>query len=344
MNKNFLLMLCLLIIPFVSAENLLFDYDSLQNSTQGKIYLYNFPHWIGLGEVGTITSSNYDNVSHDAWISFGGQNFNMTYDSSNNLYLINVISAVENTTNFNVTIGDWASKTGVKGSHVMKFRKDFNVTLSFFKNSNTSGTEVEPYDNEFQYVVLRYRDPSDTTSYRLGNIDSVRYLNAIGNLFPYYEEIGSSIGVTDHIYLWAKLDSGVANVKVYDNASYDMFVFDTNFMGSTTGLYEFGRPTPDNRFVTKNKVVAKLPVPTESNQSFDVFISAWEVYRWNMLKNFAGIVVLFLVWALIVVAVSYATVFWIPNPDIQTKAFASVVGVLVLATSPLFIYGVRLLF
>jgi len=63
-----------------------------------------------------------------------------------------------------------------------------------------------------------------------------------------------------------------------------------------------------------------------------------------MLKNFAGIVVLFLVWALIVVAVSYATVFWIPNPDIQTKAFASVVGVLVLATSPLFIYGVRLLF
>lgn len=337
-------------MALVSGENLLFEFSDLTMSSTSlnEMYLYNFPHWIGLGEIKTVTVTNVDDADNNfATIKLSnGTETNMTWNNATKTFTIAVTSSSREDVDFNVTMYNSSSDQLAKGNHSLRFRQAFNVTLKFYKNSNVTSTEVEAYDNEFQYALLRWRDPEDSDySYDLKSPNYVKFLNSFGGLFPYYNDIEDDnvYPTTDEIYLYAPLSSGIAVVKVYENASYDLYVYDTKWKNTAINFYEFGKPIVNDQYELSSTVADKVPVETESDQTFDVFISAWEVYRWGMVKNFSKILLFFMVWAVLVVGISFLCVCWIPNPDVQTKAFAAIIGVLVLGTSPLFVLGVRMI-
>jgi hypothetical protein len=337
--KNYLIIM-LLIVSFVAAENV---YRLPLTETPAKsIYLYNFPVWAEVGETTRITSTNVNTaIDNTAEIIIAGSAGSMNYDSTNNRFYADIISGSEEDVNFSIEINSSAGSRLAIMNDTIKFRVPFELTFNFYKNSNVSGTEVEAYDNEFQYAVIKLNPTGKHYSYTLESSSSLAWLDAVGNLFPYYKEVSTAKTaiISNDVFMWAKLNNGVAVIKVYENASYDLFTMSTNIYGGISPLYEFGKPIPTNAWEFSTKQAGDIRVSNETDTTYSVFISAWEVYKWNMAKNIAKIVFVLVIWAFIVLGLSFLLTAWLPA-ELAKSAFLVLLIVLGLATSPFLIMGI----
>lgn len=353
MNKIELLFLLsfVLVATGVSAENVYREFDTGYPEAD-TLLIYNFPYWIGVNDTGTLWVTNYfANDSNYAELTLGTANAtNMTYVPSSNRFRAYITSNATEDVNFTVTVKNSSGSILANGSSILRFRVPFTVTIDFYKNSNTTNTEVEPYDNEFQYAVLKYRDPySNNISYSftgesVGGFGLSGILNPIGRLFPDYQDIGTTtttIPVTDNVFLHGKMDSGSAEIEVYSNGTYDLYTWNGNIYGGLTPLYEFGKPQRQEQTEFRTVVVGDLAIENETSTTYSVFISAWEVYKWHLTKNLLKIIGALMVWGLLVLGFSFLLTCWLPV-DMRSGAFATVLGVFALVTTPLIIYAARL--
>lgn len=327
----------LVCVSFVSAEDIMRE----PQFTNAGVSLYNYPYWIEVNTTGTIITNNpsasYAEIRLNAGVPSNMTNVSGTWRAF-------VTSTVEEDANLTITYFNGSGSVIGSLNDTLRFRIPFTVTISFFKNSNATSTEVEAYKNEFQYAVMKYAAEGDGYSYTLGSPNSLEWMNKIGRLFPYYKDVvreGNSIKQTQDIYLWARISNGEAEFKVYNNGTYSLSTMNTNVNG-LYNFYEFGLPKPNGEIKFHSALAGNVPIITESDQAFNVFISAWEVYKWNATKNAMKIIFSLIVWGVIVIVLSYAMTFWLPI-DIRPKAFGTVLGVLAFATSPLLIMAVRIL-
>lgn len=340
-----ILLACLLSLTYAHAMDQYREFET-GYPDQDTLLLFNFPYWIEANETGTIYVSNYysDDTNYAQMQIAGGNWTNMTYVSSSNRFRAFVSSSTEEDVNFSVRVLSSVGDQLANGTGTLRFRVPFTVTMNFFKNKNTTNTDVEAYDNEFQYGVLVYHEPGvRQVSYELEVPNTNKVLNAIGGLFPYYRELETTTTtpVTQSIYLSARLDDGTAEFDLYNNGTYTLYTFNTDMYGGLTPLYEFGKPVRNGQTEFRSTVADDVVVGTESDATYSVFISAWEVYKWHVLKNFLKIVACLLAWAILVMGISYAATFWLPL-DMRGQAFGICLGVFATVTSPLLILAVKL--
>lgn len=342
--KYQILLAIILCAAFVSAENVYREFN--YSSPEERIYWYNYPYWIEANETGTLYVSNYDTATTNyAHITLAGGNAtNMTY-LPNNLFRAYVTSSTEEDVAVEISIYSQTGNLLANATDLLRFRAAFDVDLEFYKNNNNTNTEVEAYDNEFQYALLRYHLPGEPDySYTLKSGNTLSWLNAIGRLLPYYEDVGTDQAlVTDEVYLWARLDNGVATVQMYENGTYDLWTLNANVYGGLSSPYEFGRPIANGENQFRTTVVDQLVVDNETSTSYSIFISAWQVYKWHLIKNIAKIVFALVVWAFSIVALSFLCVFWIRDSEMRGKAFYIVLSTFALATSPILIMAIGML-
>lgn len=343
MKKNFIFILALLLLASsVHAENV---YREPQSTTSSTLYFYNFPYWIEVNETVPLYITNYgDATTNYAEINLSGGNAtNMTYLSGSDLFRTYLTSSAEEDVAFTITIKDSSGITLATVHDTLRFRIPFDVEFKFFKNTNTTSTSVEPYDNEFQYAAIYYNPSGNSYSYTLESSGGVGWLNNIGRLFPYYKDIGGSeqVRVTDEIYLWARLQDGIAVVKVYENGTYDLNTVNTKLYGGITPMYEFGRPIQNGQIEFDSAQAGDIKIGEETDASYSVFISAWEVYKWNLVMNISKILLVLIGWGLCVVVISFLMTAWLPT-DVREKAFGIVLGTIATVTSPILIIAVRL--
>jgi hypothetical protein len=331
----------LLTMTAVHAENVY--REPAYSSPTDRVYLYNFPYWIAVNDTEAVYVSNYDTTtSNYAEITLAGGNAsNMTYISGTNVFRAYVSSTQEEDVAFNVQIKSSSGTLLATMNDTLRFRIPFTVELLFYKNKNSTSTSEEPYDNEFQYATFYY-NPGDTYSYTLEASGSTSWLNKIGRLFPYYKDVGSDneVRVTDEIYLFGRLNDGVAEITMYENGTYNLHTVNAPIYGGLTAFYEFGRPIANGDIEYNTAVVDNIRVGVESDASYSVFISAWDVYKWNMLMNMGQIILVLVLWGVLVLLISFVTTVWLPN-DMRGQAFGVVLGVIATATSPILIMGIR---
>ena len=230
----------------------------------------------------------------------------------------------------------------------LRFRTPHTVTLDFFQNNAYTTTSLTPYDNEFQYALLKYRVPgTPIISYLLpdGGAMSASIMDALGSLVPYYESVSApaSYVYSQEIYLFAPLVSGVAEIEVYELGNYTLYTFDAdNPSASADSFYEFGLPRLVPGIDFRSSKIKDFPVENLTiAPSYSVFVSGWRVYKWHLMKNLLFVLLSLGVWGAFIVGFCYLLTSWIPNPDIQTKAFSALLITLGLASSPLLIMVVR---
>lgn len=348
MNKNFLIyslavFTILLSVSSVRAEDV---FREPTYRTDTDILFYNYPYWIEVNETGTLYVSNINTATNNyAEITLSGGNAsNMTYLSGSTLFRTYLTSTIEENVNFTIVYKNSSGSVLGNMTDTLRFRVPFTVTMNFFKNKNTTTTETEAYDNEFQYAVMHLKSSGSGYSYELKSSNSLSWLNSIGNLFPYYTEIGSDteeIRETQELYVFSRLNSGSAAFKVYENGTYTLHTMNSEIYGGLTSMYEFGRPISNGDLTFKSTLAGDIVIGTESSTSYTVFISAWEVYKWNLWKNIFKIIACLVVWGFLVVLVSFGITAWMPT-DVRSQAFGTVLGVLAVATSPILIMAVRL--
>lgn len=346
MNKKslFLAIIALaLIANAVHAENVY--RKPYYSSPTDKIYLYNYPYWVGVNETIPVYVSNYDttNTNYAEITLSGGNASNMTYIASTNTFRSYVTSSNEEDVNFTVNVYNSGGTLLATMNDTLRFRIPFSVEFHFYKNNNVTGTDVEAYKNEFQYATLFYNPNGKKYSYTLETTNSVSWLNKIGSIFPYYKDVGGNkakVRVTDEIYLYARLDNGVATFKVYENGTYDMDTVNTVLYGGLSPMYEFGRPIANGDVEYNTATVKQINIDNESAASYSVFISAWQVYKWNLLMNIGEILFVLVLWGGGVVLLSFLITGWLPN-DLRGEAFAVVMGTLAFVTSPVLVMAIR---
>lgn len=268
---------------------------------------------------------------------------NMTSVSGGSLFRAYFTSSDVEDVNYTVHYRASDGSTIASLSDTFRFRVPFTVEFQFYKSNNATGGDLEPYDEEFDYALLRYL-PEGAYSYTLdGGGFSVNFLNSIGRLFPYYKDVGGSradVRVTDEVYLHARVSNGVAEVKMYEPADYALSTVSTKVYGGLTPMYEFGRPVANPQVVFRLANAGTLAVSEAGDTSYSVFISPWDVYKRQLYVSVLKIVAVLLVWGLSAVLLAFLITGWLPT-DIRPQAFATVLGVVALATSPIIVVGVR---
>lgn len=339
MNKTFLIVVLFLCVGAVHAETVYREFNA--STPAAKIYWQNFPYWLEVNQTGTLLVTNFNTAATNyAQIKIGSGNYsNMTYLASSYTFRAFVLGTSEEDDVVTVQVYDNLGNLLATGTDTLRFRVPFTVTLDFYKNSNVSSTNVEKYDNEFQYALLRYRaDGKAPYSYTLDGRSANKFFNSVFSLLPYYRKVETSnVIVSQDVYVFARLNDGSAEIKMYQNGTYDLWTMNTDVVSALASLYEFGRPLRDGETQFRTSVADAFIVSNESDTGFDVFISAWQVYKWHLIKNVAKIIGVLVAWAFLVLGLAYVCTMWMPDPETRGKAFGIVLGVFATVTLPILV-------
>jgi hypothetical protein len=349
-NISLILALFLLLATYVSAETVYREFN--QSSPTQTIYLYDFPYWIATNVTGNLYITNPDlSITNFAELTLDGTNYtNMTFVQNQNAFLSYVISNVSENVTFNILIKNSSGALLANATDILRFRIPYTLTFDFFKNENATNTGVVAYKNEFQYALLQYHDPyHNTSTFTLDAASGTAFTNSIFNFFstiiPGFQPVKAKFTprVTNDIFLFARVNNGVATINAYDNGTYDLFTFDAPIYGATLTYYEFGRPMSDGENQWKTAIAGNFDVLTNVNQGFSVFISAWEVYKWGLLKNILKIVFVLILWAAAIVALSFLLTCWLADKEMARSAFGMLLLVFCVVSIPILILAVKVI-
>lgn len=343
MKRVFLfLAAALVLVSSVAAEDV---FREPAYRSDSHLYLYNFPYWIGTSEVTAVYVTNVNAATAYATIRFNGSAANMSAVSSS-LFRAYVTSASEEDVNFSVTYYDSGDVELGLLNDTLRFRTPFDVEFDFYKaDAPGANTSSSAYNNEFQYAVLQLTPDGTPSSIVDANL-GVNLANKIGSFIPFglYTPVGGAaaqVRVTHDVFLYGKLSGNAATVKMYENGTYTLSTMQAKVFGGLTPFYEFGRPITNADLGFNVANAGAIPINNESDASYSVYISAWEVYKANLLFSFGKMIFVLLLWGVVSIGVSWGCVFWMP-PDTRPKAFTVVAVIILLVMSPLLVAGIRL--
>jgi hypothetical protein len=248
----------------------------------------------------------YTNLTGRVVFSFeGGSSTNMTYVNITKHWEVFVSeSSTEGETTFYISayndINQSNATLAVNQSGIMRFFQPFNLTFRLFKGStsNTTAT-VEPYRNEFQYVFVQRFNDSKNQLPDFGDLDR------LFSKMPFYGTFGKRyiFPIDQTVSHWAKYENGQVTIKLYRAEKYNVFVTAVGRTGEVWP-HEFIRPQfQDTRYTSKLFDINILN-ETSSANDFDIYISAYEISKFNFWLNFAKNAFFFMIWIGLVAIIS----------------------------------------
>jgi len=180
---------------------------------------------------------------------------------------------------------------------VMRWRVPFYVTVRFWKadienkSSAWTSTEVSAYKNDFQYVYMQFANSSAS----LNPLKDVSYLDSWFGWVPFYKPVFSE-DLDTTLSFWAPYSDGSALVKLYEAGNYTLGIITFGLKGFSWD-YEFVYPQFNNEKY-KSKIIKDLDpvsISEETNSTLDVYISMWEINKYNVIMNLVYNIVIIVV-------------------------------------------------
>jgi len=170
---------------------------------------------------------------------------------------------------------------------VMNWRVPFYVTLRFWKadidnkSSAWTSTDVSAYKNDFQYVYMQFANSSKSRN----PLPNINYLDSWFAWMPFYENVFSE-DLDDTLSFWSPYTDGSALIKLYESGNYTIGVITFGLKGFSWDE-EFVYPQFNNKKYKSNiiKDLDPVSITGETNTTLDVYISMWEINKYNVIMN-----------------------------------------------------------
>jgi hypothetical protein len=231
------------------------------------------------------------NVSNNsALINFNLTNYSMT--KGIDYFSIAVSNPKREDVNFSVYLLNSTNETIEKLDGIMRFRVSFDVTIQIYKSSHGINSTV-PFRDDFQYVYIQKLGESsvqDTT---------LKYLDLLN------QKIGAEPQTLDStLSLWADYSGGQGIIKVYEAGNYTLSLETTKTKSSIPWAYEFMYPQALGSKYSQS--LTNLEIPSEENQIFKVYATAFEIDFMKAMLNIFLVVIVILVYVGLIILSFYS--------------------------------------
>ena len=251
----------------------------------------------------TEDGEKVDNSTQYAQIKFEGHTYNMNYDSENELFYIDVTEEDEKDISFTVMYyNSYDSNNTLNGTGIMRWRESFDITLTFYKQDmNDPDAQPTIYKNDFYYVYLL--PDNGTSKIQTDKIGYVDYLEDWFGWIPGYGGDLSGYGITKkeldiQTAFWSVYNDGEAKIKLYEKGNYTIHLI-TNKMTGGEWPYEFIYPQfKSAKYRTK---VASVEIRDETSTEYNVYMDAWEVFKFKLMMNLIYWIIAFIIYIIMVV-------------------------------------------
>lgn len=232
---------------------------------------------------------------------------------------------------------------------ILKFRKAFNISISFYKKSYLNDSYVPKlYKNDFNYVYLVLEDVYDTNSI-LGGIDNyakslndaVRNLNEFlpfDNKMMHFDKVRpyTTAYVDNRIYHWSTYEDGISQIELFEKGNYSLNVIDTNMIVEPNLLNQYVRPFREDSIDIDSEVMNNLEINGTNNLHYKITANIIEIQGFALIpKIFWSVIIL----TIFIVVVIIASIIPIANKYLAPSVI-SVGGLIVLGVLKI-IWGIK---
>lgn len=261
-----------------------FTVDLASSVTSSLLGDLEYPYYMDVNVTETIKFyfsyiSSYPGGIMQIW--FSGSFYNMT-DEGGSLYDINVISHIEEDVPFAVYIYNTTDYI-LMANGTMRWRIPFYETINFWQADNYTDTSVKQYKNEFQYVYMQFANNTGVNP-----LPDASYLDSWFNgWLPFYHNSFTNSSTLDRkLSFWSNYTNGEARVKLYEAGNYTIGIVSMGIM-APLWTEEFIYPQYATKKYSSKILNDNNPVNigTESNATLDVYVSMWEVNKFNVINN-----------------------------------------------------------
>jgi hypothetical protein len=246
----------------------------------GSLY---YPYFMDVDQIEIInyTHSCLDNSSWLA-IYFEGSFYNLTASSTQRFYVA-VTSNESEDIPFDIYLRNSTSDT-LLSSGTMRWRNPYYLTIHFWKSDSNEtnqwgSTKSALYKNEFQYVYMQYA--SETSGNPLTDIS---YLDSMVSWLPFYTDTFDS-HIDNTLSFWSDYVDGEAVIKLYEPGNYTIGIVTIPISGITWNE-EFVYPQFASKKYKSQIISSDAPVALEGTDAeIEVYISMWEVNKFNVIMN-----------------------------------------------------------
>ncbi len=179
----------------------------------------------------------------------------------------------------------------------IKIRIPFYYTVRLFKGGNYTNNDIGlmSYKNDFQYIYFSFYNTSDLP------LSDLRYIDRLFSWVPFYKD---SFTHYDDVYgvantrdtFWSDYRDGQGTVKLYEccEHNYSIYILSTRLKG-LSWEYEFIKPQIE-KFSYDSKIIKDFRPRVRENTTMDIYISAWEISKFNFTMNIVKWIVIICIW------------------------------------------------
>jgi len=245
------------------------------------------------------SSESINETGTQAVLVYNNQSYNMSYIKADDAWEILLYPTDEEYIEFYVSA--YAPSYLCKNASASTFgRISYYLTIHLYKGAtNTSDTNPVSYKNDFQYVFLQFAN--DTYGLKSYSPRDLNYLDKWFGWVPYYPTSGViATSIDTEMAFWDSYSDGVATIKLYEIGNYSVFLMSTDVTG-VGWSDEFTYPQYDEEAIT-NTIKNQLQITEKKDYTIDIYLSAWDVFQFNLWMNLAKWAGIILVWFCLTIA------------------------------------------
>lgn len=259
-----------------------------------------YPYYMGVNETETITLYDANMTDKEAYIRFQGTNYTMTNTST--YWYVDVTSTDEEDINFTIyvnhsTVGSILyNKTGV-----MRWHDAFYVTIRML--DERASNDSSPYKDDFHYIYLSPTDSRLASSFFDFDDDFYEMKwEWMDNLFLWIAGVEYDTSYDTSLAFWGNYNDGSAKIKLYEASNYSLNLITLDSKGSIGWDYEFIYPQFTRGQYDSEIIV--LEISQEVDQSYEVYMSKWEINWSRFLLDIGWNLFLVLLWIFLITMVA----------------------------------------
>lgn len=217
-----------------------------------------------------------------------------------------ISDTVEEDLNFTVFVRNESTHVIYKQeSGQFKFRQSFFLTIQFFKGKNVTLFYTNPnmysaYCNEFQIIYFQKKNTTGLNWGGFAMFQDMRYLDRWFGWVPFYEPAFSVPAIDYTLTYWSWYEGCDAEIKLYESGNYSIGLVNYEWKVITTGMgwpYEFIKPQfRDERKKFDSTIIDTFAVANETNQSYHIFLTDWEIDANSVMMNVGKWIFLICLW------------------------------------------------
>ncbi len=180
----------------------------------------------------------------------------------------------------------------------VRFREPFNVSINFFRGNNSYTEETQGYNNEFNMVVLRDKSITEEED------GLINFFDTFNNFF--FDSVSENKEIDTRLSFWDYYDPiEGANIKLYEKGNYSINLVSSRVINYNQDNWDYEFIYPQYSGDNYYSKVADLSINEENSTGYNVYIDMFEISKFKVIMNIGKVVLIFVLWIGLVVAVSY---------------------------------------